>query len=183
MGKKAVAKRRVVPVPKDRSEAAAIVRDIGTAKRGIEDLRNEFNEQVEILRGNMMGRVEELEREIADGVEGLFAFAESNRDELTEGGKRKTVELATGEIGWRFTPPAVMIRGVENVLETLKKMKLSRFIRVKKTPNKEAMLAEAEVASKVKGVTIVQTEEFFVKPAEGELEVASDVKKLKKAVG
>jgi len=43
-------------------------------------------------------------------------------------------------------------------------------------------LKEPEVAKKVKGVSIDQREEFIAKPTELEVEITSDVNKLKKAV-
>ena len=116
-------------------------------------------------------------------LEGLYAYAEAHRVELTESEKRKTVVFPSGEMGWRWTPPAVAIRGWEKVLGKLKELGLHRFIRVEEKPNKEAMLTEQDVATAVRGIAVSQREEFFVKPSDLTLEIASDVQKLKKAVG
>ena len=62
------------------------------------------------------------------------------------------------------------IRAVDNVLETLKRLGLSRFIRVKEEPNKEAMLAEPEAVAGLAGVKIEQGEDFVIVPFETELE-------------
>ncbi len=114
-------------------------------------------------------------------MEGLFAYAEAHRDELTNHGKRKTVEVPTGTFGWRMTPPAVTLRGIEQILGSLKSLKLGRFIRTQEEVDKEAMLKEPDVAKTVKGVSIGQHEEFVAKPAELEVEIATHVDKLKKA--
>ena len=116
-------------------------------------------------------------------LEGLYAYAEAHRVELTESEKRKTVVFPSGEMGWRWTPPAIVIRGWEKVRDALKKLRLQRFIRVKEKPNKEAMLAELDLATGVKGIKVTQREEFFVKPSDVKLEIVSDVQRLKKAVG
>ncbi|MBU2575638.1 host-nuclease inhibitor Gam family protein, partial [Patescibacteria group bacterium] len=122
------------------------------------------------------------QEKVSELLEGLFAFAEAHRDELTEGGKRKTVEVPTGIFGWRTTPPAVSLRDIKSILASLVSLGLERFIRTKEEVDKEAMLKEPEVAKKVKGVSIDQREEFIAKPTELEVEITSDVNKLKKAV-
>jgi len=85
--------------------------------------------------------------------------------------------LPTGFFGWRSTPPAVSLKNIKAVLKKLKELGLKRFIRIKEEPDKEAMLKEPEVAKSVKGVSITQYEEFFIKPLELEVEI---VKKLAK---
>ncbi|PIS34681.1 MAG: hypothetical protein COT37_01425, partial [Parcubacteria group bacterium CG08_land_8_20_14_0_20_43_9] len=72
------------------------------------------------------------------------------------------------------------LRDVESILESLKALKLKRFIRTKEEVDKEAMLKEPETAKTVKGVSISQHEEFVAKPAELEVEIATRVGKLKK---
>jgi phage host-nuclease inhibitor protein Gam len=61
----------------------------------------------------------------------------------------KTVALTTGEIGWRLRPPKVVVRGVEAVLDKLKRMGLDRFIRTKEEINKEAILNEPDAVARV----------------------------------
>jgi len=121
------------------------------------------------------------QEKVSQLVEGLFAFAEAHRDELTDHGKRKTVEVPTGIFGWRMTPPAVKLRDVESILESLKALKLERFIRTKEEVDKEAMLKEPEVAGTVKGVSIGQHEDFVAKPSELKVEIVTQVDKLKRA--
>jgi len=99
----------------------------------------------------------------------LRIFAEAHRDELTNEGKKKTVDLGTGELGWRMRPPRVLLRNIPGVIESLQMLKLDRFLRTKLEVNKEAVLAEPEIAEQVKGITVKQDEDFFVVPAEDEL--------------
>jgi len=174
-------KRPVTPVPKHLDEAAKFLSSIGHEQREIDKIKTTLNEKIEELEAEVMDNVKPHEEKISQLVEGLFAFAESSRDKLTDGGKRKTVEVPTGIFGWRVTPPAVSLTSIKVVLASLKTLKLDRFIRTKEEPDKEAMLKEPEVAKTVKGVSISQREEFVVKPVELEVEIASNVKKLKKA--
>lgn len=184
MSKQAGIKRLVTPVPQNLDEAAKFLRSIGQEQRKIDGIHSTLNQEIDALQSKLMDDAKPHEEKISQLVEGLFAFAESNRDKLTDSGKRKSVELPTGLFGWRMTPPAVSLRDVKSVLASLKSLGLKRFIRTitKKEVNKEAMLKEIELAMTVKGVSISQREEFIVKPTELEVEIVSDIKKLKKTV-
>ena len=102
---------------------------------------------------------------------GLQTWCEAHRDELTKDGKAKTHRFAAGTVSWRARPPKVSIRGAAKVLEFLVKQKLTRFIRVRREIDKEAMLKEPVVAAEVPGVRIGSGgEDFVIKPFETELE-------------
>jgi len=181
MAKKTI-KRAVGSIPKSLEEAAEYISRIGEEQREINGIQNRLNEKVEKLKSQAMAETSQREATISELVEGLFIFAESHRNKLTEEGKKKTIELPTGIFGWRITPPAVSLKNVKEVLTELIKRGLKRFIRTKQEVDKEAMLKEPELAKNIKGVTISQREEFVVKPAELEVEITSDVSKLKKAL-
>ena len=70
---------------------------------------------------------------------------------------------------WRLRPPSVAVRGVEAVLDQLRRLGLKRFIRQKEEVNKEAILNEPEAVSHVPGISISQGEDFVVTPFEAEL--------------
>ncbi|MBU2082275.1 host-nuclease inhibitor Gam family protein [Patescibacteria group bacterium] len=177
----AMAKKTVIPVPKSLDEAAQFLAEIGQEQRVSEEIRSDLNTAVDKLKTQAMADNEPHQKKVSQLVEGLFAYAEAHRDELTDGGKRKTVKVPTGIFGWRMTPLAVSLRDVESILESLKALKLKRFIRTKEEVDKEAMLKEPEVAKTVKGVSISQHEDFVAKPAELEVEIVTQVDKLKKA--
>jgi len=182
MTRKTRVKRPVIPVPKSLDEAAEFLRQIGEEQRTTDAIQSDLNAEVDELKAKAMSDAEPHQKKISQLVEGLFAFAETNRDELTDSGKRKTVELPTGIFGWRMTPPAVSLHNVEAILKSLKSLKLDRFIRAKEEVDKEAMLKEQEVAKTVKGVSISQHEEFIVKPTELEVEITSNVDKLQRVM-
>lgn len=172
MPKQKTTKRPALPAPQNLNEAAEYVRRIGEVKRGIEQADNEMNARIEAVKALFVERVSSLQEQLQQLVDGLHAFAQANRDELTDRERRKSVQLPTGMFGWRLTPKAVTLRGVKAVLERLVALGLDRFIRTKPEINKEAMLQEEEVAAGVEGVTIGQREEFFVKPSEAKAEIA-----------
>ena len=91
---------------------------------------------------------------------------------MTGDNLRKTANLLPGELSWRQRPPSVTIRGVDTVLDSLLRMGLGRFVRVKNEPNKEAMLNEPEAVRGIAGISIVTgVEDFIVTPFEAVAEV------------
>lgn len=173
-------KKVVIAVPKSLDEAAQFLAQIGEEQRATDKIQSDLNAEVDKLKTKAMADIDPYQKKISQLIEGLFAYAEAHRDELTDGGKRKTVEVPTGIFGWRMTPPAVSLHNVKSILEGLKSLGLKHFIRIKEEINKEAMLKEPELAKTVKGVSISQREEFVAKPAELEVEITTQVDKLKK---
>ena len=111
-----------------------------------------------------------LKEQVKPLQKAVQAFCESRRLELTNGGKQKTAYFTTGEVQWRAKPPAVLAKGIDSILESLRNLGLFRFIRTKEELNKEAMLAEPEVARSISGVTIREgVEEFVIKPNDEEV--------------
>jgi len=175
-------KRAVMKVPQSLDGAATFLVLIGAARRKIEQVENELNTEVEHLKNQAAKKVEPLADEMRELFEGLYAYAESHRSELTDGGKIKTVSVMSGDFGWRMTPQAVSIRNTEKVLEELHSKGFLSFIRTKEEINKEAMLELPSVATTVKGVKIGQYELFFAKPS-NIAEVTAPTDRLKKVVG
>jgi phage host-nuclease inhibitor protein Gam len=159
-----------LPVPQNKDDAARAVQEIGTTDRQIARMEADLNDAIAEMKRQAEALAQPL-RERRDAVtEGLKVWAEANRDKLTDGGRVKSADLGTGKISWRFRPPSARVTKVEAVLEHLKKLGLQRFIRVKEEPNKDAMLAEPDVARTVAGVTIgSEGEDFIVEPFEVEL--------------
>lgn len=180
--KKTAAKRVAIRAPQTREEANEFLRRIGQIQRDIATTQNKMNTRIENIKAEYTKRLKGPQKEFEGLVEGLYAFAASHRDELTDSGKRKTVELAAGSFRWRLTPKSVAIRGVKAVIAKLKELGLERFIRTREDVNKEAMLKEEEVAAAVDGVEFCQTEEFFIQPAEVSVDITAVPKKKKVAI-
>ena len=128
---------------------------------------NVFTAKPGMIIGRGGAGIEALKKELGRLQTGVQTWCEANRAELTKDGKTKTANLTTGEVRWRKRPPSVTIKGVDVVLETLQRLGLTRFIRVKNEPNKEAMLAEPEAVRGIAGISIVTgQEDFIVTPLE-----------------
>lgn len=182
MAEKKSVKRTAVAVPSSDREVAEFIQAIGVHQRTIDQIQTGMNDQIERIKKGALARTSGQQEAIDQLFEGIFIFAQGHRDKLTENGKKKTVRFPTGEVLWRMTPPAVSLKGVEEVIKLCQARRLTRFIRVKKEIDKEAMLKEPKVAEKIPGVTIRQKEEFVVKPSEVEIEISKDTAKLKKAI-
>ena len=81
----------------------------------------------------------------------------------------KTAAFTSGEVQWRLRPPSVSIKGKEAVLDLLRRLGLSRFIRTSEEINKEAILAEPAGVASVPGIAISQAEDFVIVPFQVEL--------------
>ena len=182
MAKKKSVKRTTVRVPESIGEVAVFVRKIGENQRKFDVAKAGLNDEIEKIKAKAVGWSLKYQQEIDSLFEGIFIFAQAHRDELTEGGRKKTISLPTGDILWRLTPPAVSLKNVKRIIELCKSCRLKRFIRTKEEVDKEAMLKEPEKAKEIKGVTISQKEEFVVKPSEIEIEISKDTKKLQKVL-
>ncbi len=155
------------PVPHTRDEASAAIRVIGERNREILRIEAALNDCIAKEKEAAEAKAAPLRADVDALTKGLSVWAEANRDGLTGGGKVKTADLGTGKISWRIRPPKVMVRGVESVIERLKTLGLQRFLRVSEAINKEAILAEKDVAAAVPGIIVgSEGEDFIVEPFE-----------------
>lgn len=158
--------RALTAVPQSREEAVGAIARVGLLRGRIEAAKARADEAVRRIGEELERDVAQLVAELADTETGLQTWCEAHRDELT-GGRGKTVEFGSGRVLWRARPPKVTLRNVEGVLESCKRLGLGRFIRTKEEVNKEAMLAEPEVARTLAGVSIGSVgEDFVIEPAE-----------------
>jgi phage host-nuclease inhibitor protein Gam len=171
MARKASPKRKALQnVPQNREELTSAVARVGSLQRTIESARSRADEKIAEIQEALAREIAEPTSELNDTVLGIQAYAESNRELLTEG-KTKTVRLPTGVVLWRITPPRIALSKIEEVIARFKQLGFTRFIRTKEEVDKEQMLKESVVAGGIVGVSVVQHEEFVVKPNETAVEV------------
>lgn len=185
MAKMRSVKKTTVIVPKSIEETAEFIATIGERQRRRDQIQARFNQRIEKIKAAALEASLPYQREIDQFFEGIFVFAQEHRDELTEKGKKKTVNLPTGEIQWRLNPPSISFKkgwNNDKVVALCKSLSLERFIRTKEEVDKETMLKEQEVVGKIEGVKIEQKEQFGVKPAEIGIEIFRDTKKLQKVL-
>ncbi|HWP00029.1 MAG TPA: host-nuclease inhibitor Gam family protein [Methylococcus sp.] len=159
-----------IPVPMTRDDVARDIRLLGDAMRRLTRLEAEMNDRIAEITAAHQPCIDEIRVEIKSLQTGIQTWCEAHRDELTEGGKVKTGHFITGDVQWRQRPPSVVIRGVDAVIEVLKRMDLTRFLRVRTEIDKQAILNEPEAVKGVPGLTIVTgVEDFVVTPFEQEV--------------
>ncbi len=173
MAKKATKTPAFRGVCQSREETVAAIARIGECQRERQRLTADMNDRIADIKQHYEDQALPLGEEIATLTERVQGWCEAHRAELTSGGKVKTVALASGTIQWRTTPPSVRVTGMEAVLQALRGLGLTRFIRAKEELNKEAVLADPEAVASVKGIVITQTEMFEVVPHEAALEEVS----------
>jgi len=175
-------KREAARTPQSLEDAAQFVREIGEMQREINLINAALTKKVQELTKQAQARSKPHEETFQLLFEGLYAFAQSRRNELTEEEKKKSVDLPTGVFGWRLRPASVKLKGSEDeIVAKLELLGLDRFVRIAKQVSKEAMLKEPQVAATVSGIEILQgKEDFFVKPLEARAElISTDGKRLK----
>ncbi|MCE2759537.1 MAG: host-nuclease inhibitor Gam family protein [Acetobacteraceae bacterium] len=158
--------------PVNRDEAETYLARIGEIQRLTQLNKTALAEAVARVTAEMEASSAKLAEEHDRLFRGLQLWAEANRHALTDGGKTKTVRMANGTIAWRQAPPSVQIKGQEAVLAWLMENTIG-FLRTKVEINREAMLANAEQASKIPGVTIKSAGESFVIEPVGQKEMAA----------
>lgn len=154
-------------VPQSREDAVWTVGRIGTLRRKIAEKKAGADEQLKTIGEQVEQALAPLADELVELEAGLQAWCEANRNTLTGDGKVKFHDFGTGRVSWRLRPPKVVIRGVEAVIEGCERLGLKRFLRTKTEVNKDAMLADADTARQIAGVSISsEGEDFIVEPAE-----------------
>lgn len=175
MTSKSTAKRLKVQaadydVPQTQQEVNDAIVEIGTRQRERDRIQTAMNAALAVTREKYETQAAPHGERIKALLSGVQTYCEAHRDELTKGGKTKTAKLAAGEVSWRMRPPSVVVRGMVAVVDALKRLDLGRFIRTKEELDKEAVLADPEGVSAIKGISIAQHEDFVVKPFNTDLE-------------
>lgn len=153
-------------VPNSKDEAAADIKLLGDELRGQLRIKTEMNDAIAAIAHNYQPVLEAFELRIAALQAGIQTWCEAHRSELLEKGA-KTAGFVTGEVQWRARPPSVRITGAEAVLDTLQRLGLTRFVRVKEEVNKEAILNDPEAVKGVAGISIAAgVEDFVITPFE-----------------
>ena len=157
-------------VPQSRADCALYIKNLGDIQREFERSKAEMNDAIANITKSYAPVLEAQQTRMAALQTGVQVWCEANRATLCDG-QGKTANLVTGEVSWRQRPPSVAIRGADTVIETLHRMNLIRFVRMKLEVNKEAMLNEPDAVRGIGGITLVSgVEDFIVTPFEVEVQ-------------
>lgn len=175
---KAKTKAASIRVPQTREEAAQFVHDIGCKQRMLKRIETKMGDEIAAATQAAEYEASPHQAALKNLTEGLRIWADANRAELTNDGRRKSVNLGTGVISWRDNPPSVnFVKGwkVAQVVDLLKRIRLGKYIRRKEEVDKEAILAApAKDVEKMREGVVVKSagEVFSVEPFEAEIEGA-----------
>lgn len=152
------------------TDAAATIRQIGDKSREITRLTAAMNDEIASITQRYTDQIKPVQEQLKELQAGVQTWCEANRDSLTNGGKVKNYSFITGSVMWRQRPPSCTVRGADSVIETLKRLGLTRFVRIKEEINKEAVLNEPATIAGVAGISVVTgVEDFVIEPFEQEV--------------
>lgn len=157
-------------VCQSKEEAADCIKRIGDAERHLTRVQTELNDIIADETAKRTDVIDDLKKTIDTLTDGVQMWCEANRQDLCSKGS-KTANLVTGEVSWRQRPPSVSVRGKDKIIDTLKQLKLARFLRQKDEINKEAILAEPNAVAHIKGLKLVTgVEDFVITPFEVDIQ-------------
>lgn len=166
MSKKAI-KAAAHPLPTSRIEAEDLLAAIGLRVRALEKIDGELTAQVAGLKLIAQAKAEPLAAEVNAMFKALAKWAARERDELLAG-DRRSVDLASGTIGWRKTPPRVVVadEDIQHVVKQLQKRGLARFLRTEVNLDKQAILKEPDALLGMDEISVEDGEFFYATPRE-----------------
>lgn len=156
--------------PQDRETVDTFIYRIGELDRQLQKLDVGYKDAVAKVKLTFEEQAEPIEAMRDELAKGVATWCEANRRELTDNGKVKTADFKAGKVAWRLRPASVKLpKDQSGVISWLKENAFMRFVRVSEEVNKEALLAEADVAKTVPGVRIgSEGENFVIEPFSAE---------------
>ena len=153
-----------ISVPQDMDDLETALRELGELQRKRANLEAGQTDAIDKVKATYASQAKPIDKEIKLLSKNIATFSAANRKAMTDNGKTKTFNLSAGKISWRITPLKVSVRKAEEVLATLRDLRLSKFIRTKFEIDKEAMLKDVEAAQEIVGVTITNKEVVSITP-------------------
>ncbi len=164
--------RKTPKFPKTLEEADDWLGEMGAVQQSLLGIAVRIAAAVKKIKDEVAERVQEAEDLVAARFNGIAAFADKNREEILDEGK-KSVVLANGEIGWRFTGESIQVDEEKATIKYMEENGLKDLLRYPPAElDKVKMKQERDRLKGVPGVRIVQDEIFFVKPRNGTEELA-----------
>lgn len=161
-------KRVKAPTLRTRIEFDATVDELARATVSLRDAEARRDEQIQRVRDEFEPACTAFTEQVQSLALAAEKYAEGHRDELFVG-KVKSAETSLAVFGFRLGQPTLKTLSRawtwERVLEALVERGLTRFIRTKQEPDKEALkqhMAAEELAGV--GCRIDQAETFFIEP-------------------
>ncbi|HGJ66891.1 TPA: hypothetical protein ENS27_16145 [bacterium] len=175
-------KSQALSIPASLDEADRYIASIAELQRKINLVQLQLNTQLAELTKKAKEECKPLEQKINTLVKGLYIFADTHREKITDGFSRQTVEVSSGVFGWRQRPETTEVEDEDQAIKELEELGLKECIRVKKTVNKEAIEAlPKDVVEKLKFITVKEGDEVFsVKPKEVKISFVKGKRSIKR---
>jgi phage host-nuclease inhibitor protein Gam len=160
------------PIPKNEVEAARLLSKLEKLKLILDGEQVELDKAIHDLIKKANRKTESVSSEFAEMYGALKSYATKNKDELTEGGKRRSITWVTGTVGWRNTPEGISVprdtKEKERLIARIIAIRKAKFLRRKWELNIEAMEANPEEATAIEGINRrAASESFFIKFSDG----------------
>lgn len=128
------------PVLKSWGEVEDALCEIKEIDRFVITTEAEYDEKITKLKGELTQKTDaKLKRKVRLEKD-LQEYAEANKDEVKSEKMQKTKELANGFVGFRWKPWSIkLVKKADEVIELLKKKKLTKWIRIKAGVDKDAI--------------------------------------------
>jgi len=142
-------------------QADELLLEINQVNRELERIEGLYQNRVEKAKTDYREKkapYEENKNQLINSVEVFF------RHQLSTLKRARSPKLNHGTIGVRKSS---MLRLPRNAVAKLKDLERSDLIRVKESPNKEAIRLESEDFLKELGAKVQVKEEFFIEPPDG----------------
>jgi phage host-nuclease inhibitor protein Gam len=155
-------KKAFTNIPTKLAEAVGFITAIAEKQRAINVAKRTAKLQIDAINAELNEKVNALKTDRDTFFNALFAFAQPQKAELTN--DARSIKLESGTFGWRWTTPAVVLKGNmtdEKAIQRLEKEGFSEYVRIVKQVNREALLRDRPDISFVE---YEQCEEFFAKP-------------------
>jgi len=170
MARKTKSKAPAFEAAQSKTDAADRIANIGNLRRQLQVIEAEQSEAIAAIKKQAEAKAAGIKERLSQEEPAVQAWCEANREKLTLSGKKKSFDFGSGVVRWRQRPPAVRLRGIADVIERLRALGFTEFLRQKTEVDKDAVLKNPEKASAIAGITIVSgVEDFVIEPVDEKL--------------
>jgi phage host-nuclease inhibitor protein Gam len=170
-------KKKAAPAttaPKNLEDAKHAVSQIAAIIRSVHRIEAKYDADVRVLesqiaraRKQQADKITPLMQQGAELANALHLYAEKNKDDLTNQGKKKTVRLSTGDsFRWRTNPLSAIVSDADALIEELEAHGLKdAFTKTTVTIRKKALIdSRKELPSDLTHVSFSSREKFEILP-------------------
>lgn len=161
-------KKLVVEVPESREQAEELAKVLAEEIRAAQRTASVVADQISALKAKLKAEDAPKAKARTAMLLALQAWATANRPELTDQGKRKSVQLGAGTASWRTSPPKLEIDDVDALIVVLQGLDRDDCVRITEEIDKDVLKNDPELLKQLTGVRITQTELFKFAPADCE---------------